>query len=223
MNDLRKVPLYTVSEASRYLRIPVSTLRSWVAGRFYSVSEGQRRRFVPIILRPQDQTLLSFANLIEAHLVEAIRKNHNIPLRKIRVAQSFLEDTEDISLAEADLLTDGVEIYVKKMEHILSASEMGQVIITDVLNRFLDRIETKGKVPIRFFPITRLGIEESPRRIVMDPTIDFGKPVVNGTRVGTRIIFERYLAGDGIRMLSQDYSLDTEDVEEAIRCEQAAA
>jgi hypothetical protein len=31
--DPRDVPTYKVSDAARYLRIPVGTIRSWVAGR----------------------------------------------------------------------------------------------------------------------------------------------------------------------------------------------
>jgi hypothetical protein len=52
-------PAYSVSDASRYLRIPLATLRAWLKGRFYPTKQGQQN-FKPlmveskvgIILRP---------------------------------------------------------------------------------------------------------------------------------------------------------------------------
>jgi hypothetical protein len=43
--DPRDIPTYRVSEAARYLRIPIGTVRSWVAGRRYRTQQFQIQKF----------------------------------------------------------------------------------------------------------------------------------------------------------------------------------
>ena len=72
--DPRNLPSYNIIEAAHYLKIPLPTLRAWVQGRYYPVGkQGQKKFFEPIIVRP-DKNLspLSFVNLIEAHILDAI-------------------------------------------------------------------------------------------------------------------------------------------------------
>jgi hypothetical protein len=73
-NEPREMAAYSIGEAAHYLRIPVATLRSWVRGRFYPTEHG-RRFFKPLIELP-DPNLgsLSFVNLVEAHVLDAIRR-----------------------------------------------------------------------------------------------------------------------------------------------------
>ncbi len=74
-DDPRLIPSYTVSEAAHYLRIPVGTMRSWVRGRTYPTQSGPKF-FRPIISVPDMDRplLLSFINLVEAHVLDAIRR-----------------------------------------------------------------------------------------------------------------------------------------------------
>ena len=68
-NDLRSEPAYTIAEAARYLKVASATLRSWVIGRPYPRTDGVGH-FLPLIHPPsRNPPLLSFANLIEAHVV----------------------------------------------------------------------------------------------------------------------------------------------------------
>ena len=71
------MPNYTVVEASHYLRIPTSTIKSWVTGRDYPV-QGGHRRFQRLIKPAQEEPvrLLSFINLVEAHVLHSIRHLH---------------------------------------------------------------------------------------------------------------------------------------------------
>src|SRR5581483_804266 len=86
LDDLRNLPAYSIREAARYLGIPVTTLKSWVMGRPYPSGTGTRF-FAPIIHIPdRNQNLLSFINLVEAHVLNATRKYHNVPLKNIRKA-----------------------------------------------------------------------------------------------------------------------------------------
>jgi uncharacterized protein (DUF433 family) len=55
--------------------------------------------------------------------------------------------------------------------------------------------------------------------VLIDPQISYGRPVLVGTGIPTAALAERYKAGDSIRNLADDYSLSTDAIEEAIRCE----
>lgn len=83
----------------------------------------------------------------------------------------------------------------------------------------LERVETREGMPVRLYPFSRDPAERSPRKIVLDPRLRFGKPTLAEHGVPTDSLFERYLAGDSIRELAEDYGLPTAEVEEAIRYE----
>jgi uncharacterized protein (DUF433 family) len=83
----------------------------------------------------------------------------------------------------------------------------------------LDRVDVEGGVPERLYPPTRDPAEKSPRVIVLNPRIRFGRPTVVGHGLPTDSLFERYLAGDSVAALAKDYDLTPSEVEEAIRYE----
>jgi hypothetical protein len=89
--DPRLAPIYSVAEAAHYLRMPAVTLLSWVAGRMYPVA-GQAKRSRPLIHRdnPRRQ-YLSFTNLVEAHVLAAIRRRHGVKLSKVRTALDYVK------------------------------------------------------------------------------------------------------------------------------------
>src|SRR3989304_3990948 len=88
--DPRELPAYGIAEAAHYLRIPKATLRSWVVGRFYPTEVG-RKFFRPLITLPDKRKpFLSFTNLVEAHVLDAVRREHEIPLNKVRTALDYL-------------------------------------------------------------------------------------------------------------------------------------
>ena len=62
-------------------------------------------------------------------------------------------------------------------------------------------------------------MEQSPRLVVIDPRVAFGRPTLSGTGVTTLSIAERFDAGESIEALAVDYGRTRDEVEEAIRCE----
>src|SRR5579872_7334588 len=90
-DDPRLTPAYTLAEAAHYLRMPQETLRSWVVGRTYPV-RGQSKRSRPLI-HPDDpkRQYLSFINLVEAHVLAAIRRRDGVKLPKVRTALDYVQ------------------------------------------------------------------------------------------------------------------------------------
>lgn len=223
-DDIRAMPCYSIPEAAHYLRIPETTLRSWVRGRKYPTSKGDRF-FQPVIELPDDsQNLLSFINLVEIHVLDAIRRDHRISLHKVRIAIDFIEKElkSDHPLAYHKLETDGLDLFVERYGQLINVSRSGQLALRELLQAHLRRIDRDSAGhALRLYPFTRkrLQLIEEPKAIVIDPRISFGRPVLAGTGIPTAIIAERYKAGEAIGALADDYGRSTLEIEEAIRCE----
>jgi uncharacterized protein (DUF433 family) len=221
--DIYFAPAYSVLEASWYLRIPKSTLLSWVVGRNYPVISGTRR-FTPVIELPEPGTKrLSFVNLLEAHVIWAIRRKHRISLSAVRDAVQYLREHFNCKhpLIDQQFETDGVNLFIQKLESLINVSHKGQMAMREVLSLHLQRIERDEKgLPIRLYPFTHGDAEETAKGpVVIDPAIGFGRPIVKSLGVRTALIAERYKAGERIADLAVDYGAKSEDIEEAIRSE----
>jgi uncharacterized protein (DUF433 family) len=219
----REMPAYRVSEVAHYLRMPKATVRAWAVG---------QGRFDPVLaLEPSEGVpLLSFVNLIEVHVLDALRREHDIPLRKARRALRLLSRLFPDSphpLADHDLLIDGREVFVEHLGSLVSASHEGQIAIRELLEAHLRRVERDpmGRAS-RLYPFTRKRADRQsllsePKFVMIDPEIQFGRPVLTGTGIPTLVIADRYKAGESISDLARDYNRPPKEIEEAIRCELA--
>lgn len=228
--DARLAPAYSVAEAAHYLRMPEGTLRSWVHGRRYPAGGTTKRS--PSLIRWDDPNKqhLSFVNLVEAHVLAAICRQHGVKLPKVRKALDYLQRQlkVDRPLIAQTFQTDGLELFVERYGQLINASRDGQHAMKEILGVYLQRIEwdTKG-LPIRLYPFTRVSQadpvpDSQPRLVVMNPVISYGRPVIAGTGIPVSSIYERYQAGDSIAELKRDFRLETSAIEEAIRCSAAA-
>ena len=228
-DDPRLLPAYPAAEAAHYLRMPEETLRSWVTGRLYPVG-GRLKRSRPLIHRddPKKQ-YLSFINLVEAHVLAAIRRRHGIKLPKVRTALDYVRRQFRVErpLIDQAFQTDGLDLFVERYGELINASREGQHAMKEIMGVYLKRIERDAKgLPIKLYPFTRDTQAEAqpasdPRVVVMSPTISFGRPVIAGTGIPVSSIYERYKAGDSVADLAQDFRLEIGAIEEAIRCEAA--
>ncbi|MCU0227913.1 MAG: DUF433 domain-containing protein [Bryobacterales bacterium] len=227
--DLRRQPAYTLAEAARYARVPQSTLRHWVTGRS-DQSMGRPQRSEPLIsMDDPSGRYLSFLNLVEAHILNSIRRQHGVSLYKVRQALDYVKDTFQVArplIAEA-FQTDGVDLFVERFDELINASRKGQAAMKEILKIYLQRIERDPSgLPICLYPFTResnLGpvTDSAPRVVVISPSVSFGRPSIAGTGIPVAAIYERYKAGDSILDLMQDFRLETSEVEEAIRSQAA--
>ena len=225
-----EVPLYSVFEASRYLQIPVNTLRSWVSGRSYPLLSGASRRSQPVIALADPATSrLSFSNLIEAHVLDALRRQYQVELPQIRRAVKYLREffRTGHPLVHHQMLTDGKDLFVEAagLKDVINASRHGQLAMRDLIGLHLQRVEwDRAGFVARLYPFTRSRrspAEEAsqPRVVTMDPRVEFGRPVLKVSAVPTAVIADRYKAGESIAELADDYGEDPLNIEEAVRCE----
>lgn len=220
--DPREAPAYTLAEVSHYLNLPQATVRSWVVGRPYPVKSGQRY-FQPVTVAPgRPFQGLSFLNLVEIHVLSAIRREYHVPLAKVRKAIAYLrrEFGSQHPLAEHKIETDGRKIFVRWLGKLIGVSEEGQLAMPEIVDVYLKRIDwDSAGLARRLYPFTRKAELSEPKVIVMDPFVSFGRPVLVGTGIPTAIIAERFKAGETSDQLAHDYGRQRVEIEEAIRCE----
>ncbi len=224
--DPREAPAYSLSEAANYIGIPTATLRSWVLGRDYPVTDGTRR-FAPIIeIADRKRKRLSFTNLVEAHVLSALRREHAIQLPKVRKAIIYLRQQcpSPHPLADQQFETDSINLFIEKYGQLINITEEGQLAMRSVLQSFLKRIKRDAQgMPAKLYLFTRRGEIGEPLAVVVDPAVSFGRPVLEGTGIPTAILAERFKAGDSPEALADDYGRPKEEIEEAIRYELKAA
>lgn len=216
-------PAYPLIEAAHYLNLRLSALRAWCLGQPLR-ADVKTRRFQPLIrLDGEQRRALSFLNLVEAHVLAAIRRKHHIPLPVVRRALDYVAKQLRSArpLAEVQFQTDGVDLIVDCLGTLINVTREGQPEMADVLRQHLKRIERNAEgVPVRLFPFTRMeATSGQPAAVVIDPYVAFGRPVLAGRAVPTAVLADRFKAGDSFEQLARDYGASTQAIEEALRCE----
>jgi uncharacterized protein (DUF433 family) len=223
--DIREFPNYGVAEVAHYLQIPQTTLRSWVmgrSGRSYPTDVGTRFLEPLIAMQDQNRRLLSFMNVVELHVLDAIRRQHQIRLVKIRQALRYLRQhfPSRHPLADQKFETDGQDLFIQRYGQLINISQSGQLAMRSLLGADLQRLERDPQgIAIRLYPFTRKRLPDEPRLVVIDPYVSFGRPALTGSGIATAAIAERYKAGESVGELADDYGRDRLEIEEAIRCE----
>lgn len=222
-DDPREVPLYTLADAAAYLRIPPTTLRSWIKGRTYPTRNG--RKFFAPLMEAADPVrgLLSFSNLAEAHVLQATR-DRDVPVPIVRSAIDYIQEhwPSRHPLITKEFYRFGKQLFVKVIEESMeeeldvNVSRGGQLGLKRVLDKCLERLERDDTgYPVRIFPL-------GTKHLVMDVKVAAGQPVIKNTRLLAHFLWRRNEAGDSVRDLAKAYKLKRSDVEEAIKHFRAA-
>ncbi len=211
-----ETPMYGLAESALYLRVPIKTLEYWVQGR------GRTPALIEIASsKPRS---LSFTNLLECHMLTAMRDVYGLHLPRIRTALAHLRDKYGYKhpLIEKALFTDYVDLLSKEMGKVVNLSREGQLVIPEIVEIHLERIEQDPKGLFNFYPFVRQRRASEPKLILMNPKIGFGKPVIAGTGISTAVIASRFNARESVNDLAEEYGVPKEQIEEAIRWETRA-
>jgi len=221
--DPRDLPFYSTYEAAHYLQLPSTTLRSWVVGRYYDVKEG-RKYFEPLIrLADADEGRMSFNNLVEAHVLKALRRKHRVEIQAIRMAIDYAEDQLGITrlLIRDELRTHAGDLFLDKFGELINLSKAGQLAMRGILESYLTRIERDAlKLPRRLYPFIHPDRPE--RTIVIDPLVSFGRPILVGKGITTAVLAQRVNAGESDQELVEDYDLNEGQLMDALIYEAVA-
>jgi hypothetical protein len=159
MADLQQrfsVPLYSVSEAARYVGVPVSTFTTWGRGYVRRRPSGVDSVGIPIVTFVGDAgegAVVPFIGLAEGLVLAAFRRA-GVPLQRVRPALQRIQDELGVehALASRRLYTDGAEVLYDFAEESgdtpegRSARELvvirhGQRVFAEVVEAYLHRVE----------------------------------------------------------------------------------
>jgi uncharacterized protein (DUF433 family) len=217
--DSRTMPRYTFGEASRYLGIPESTLRSWFVGMPYG-KRSDPKWFSPFLV-PASPDLLSFFDIASAHVLLAMKKK-GVAQDDLRwIVEALRYDRRSDSrypLLGRNFFLFGKRIVLKELgKRITLTKRREQLGIKAVMDKFLSRLELdEEKMPVRLRPLRTLR-ERGKGYIVIDPDLAAGRPVIKGTGIAAEMIFRRRLSGESEARLAKDYRISKRAVKEAIK------
>lgn len=224
-DDIRAQAAYPLVEAARYLRLSPATLRSWAVGRPYPTAKGTGH-FRPLLALPSRKPpVLSFWNLVEAHVLRALRTDHRVSLKALRQALTYAEHELGIEhlLLRQDLSAGAGRLFLDRYGELIDLSASGQLAMRRVFDEHLKRVEWDTRpFPVRLYPFVSAETPHASRPIAIDPNVAFGRPVVQRAGISTGTIAGRIDAGESVADLVADYGLSEAEIEQAVLYERAA-
>lgn len=218
--DPTEVPLYSVPDASRMLRLKSATIHTWAYGRPYDTAGGRKKW--PALIHAPARGRLCFKNLVELHVLSALRLDART-VRRVSVGAIRSASTELAArigtkhpLADVDLHTDFVDIYADVLGRLLNVSAPQQPI-KDVIAPLLHRIERDAAGIAR-----RLHVAVDAQNaglIVIDPRRRFGRPVLVSSNVETAVVYDRFARAEPLSTIVEDLELERAEAEAAIQFE----
>lgn len=223
--DRFRTPLYSVSEASRYLGVGDSTFRAWANG---YVRHPRGRAEVdgePIGSSIEGQgrgaASIPFVGLAEGLVLAAIRKS-GVPMQRIRPAIDRLGQELGLEhvLASRSLYSDGAEVLYNfsNSEEDTGVKELvvvrnGQHVFTEVVQQYLKRIEFAPDGYAQLIKLPGYRVAE----IVADPRKGFGQPTFR--RGGSKLedVLGMFWAGETLATVSAEYGVPEAHLEDALR------
>ncbi len=221
-DDLRlSRPIFTLREAAGYLDVPKSTIHAWAR------ASGANAPLITTFPRHGAQATVPFIGFAEAYVLSAFRRS-GVPLQRIRPAVEVLSGTIGIehALASERLYTDGAEVLydyaADRDEEALSelvVVRTGQHQFSEIVRDYLKRI-TYGDDG--WASRVRLPTYER-AEVAVDPHVAFGLPLVvhGGARVEDLV--DRFVAGDSVADIADDFGVPADEVEDVIRVATRAA
>jgi uncharacterized protein (DUF433 family) len=210
---VRDFPRYSISEAAFYVRIPPATLHAWTRGQDYVTRTGVRRTFRPLIsLADKQNKLLSFYNLVEAHILRSTTEERGVPFKNVRKALDYVHENipGKHPLIVHDFETSGKDLFITYLGKTINATAYGQMAMREILDKYLSLIpRDQSGLPIRVFPIYS-------RRLAIDPLFSSGKPIVRDKGIAASVVWGRSKSGESILEIAKDYGLSEIEVKEAI-------
>lgn len=209
------LPAYTTQEAAHLAGTTAQTVTRWCVG---YTARGRRH---PSVVTPKPPWQpLSYLELVEVAFVGTCR-DLLMPLQRIRKAHEYLAKvfSEEYPFATLRLKADG--------RHILKAFEQAEeepmsMVVTDQAGQLVwaPQIETRLE---QFDWDYGLALPWFPRgkdiRILLDPRISFGAPIVEAGGVATAVLRERYEGGETVPEIADDFVIASQDVLTALRFE----
>lgn len=228
--DLRfSVPLYTVSEASRFLVVPRATLGTWV--------DGYSRRHTPAMGVVDYEPVITafdaaeakgpripFVGVAEAYVLNAFRRA-GVPMQRIRPSIDWLvQNVGPHALASKALFTDGAEVLydfaeassddhnVTDVVRGMIVPRSGQFVFKDIINHYLRQITFGADEYAELIRLPQYGDAD----VVLDPYRGYGQPIFSRSGAKVADALGPLQAGETFEDVAADYGVTVDQLRDAV-------
>ncbi len=207
------VGLYSVTEAARLLQTPRRTLSRWVEGYVGALRSGPKR-YRPVLER-DEQSLLSFGDLVELMYVRGFRRA-GVGLEDLRrtAAKYRAEWETPYPLATKRFATDGRQLLIDLGGDWTNALSGQRQLFFDAIGRQLIHV---GDLASEWRP---LGAD---RAVVLNPGRSFGKPIDDQSGTRTSVLASALETGEDAESVSWWYGTTPNGVRDAAEFESLLA
>jgi len=217
-------PLYTLTEAARYLGVRPETFVTWAEGyerHFPGRAAVKKGPIVTAFPGQRGTPRVPFIGLSEAMVLAAFRRC-GLPMQRIRPAVRILEEQIGLkhALASEKLFSDGAEILYDFAERYdedeigsLVVVRSGQRVFRPVVANYLQLIsyDDTGWSRSLVLPITKRPV------VAVDPWRGFGQPLFLHGGAPLDNVLARIRAGEPPKSVAADFEVPEEDIQEALR------
>jgi uncharacterized protein (DUF433 family) len=204
------LPAYSISEAAYFAKTSPQTVSHW---------HYNKGKLGPVILGKDKDKPLSYLQLIEVAFVSTMREF--MSLQKIRKAREYARTTFNVEFPFAQLRwkTEGTHLLIN-LKDIEGDSEIDKLVVCDksgqeawgtiMAERFTQFVYEDGLALIWHLR----GIDCP---VNINPRISFGAPSIKG--IPTWILKGRWLAGESIEEIQEDFQIDLELIQYGLEFE----
>jgi uncharacterized protein (DUF433 family) len=215
MGELYSLGVYSAADASRYMRLPASTVRWWLR-------RGER-------IRRADRALVTFDELISLLFVAELRRR-DVGHRDILRAEDDLRERtgHDLPFVYQELWVAGKDVLIPvapDASQFIAANRGGQstfkdwaqadrVRLPELVQRARGQVEYADKRAVAWMPEPDIAVR---------PGVQFGLTCIAGTRIPTNVLAGAVEAGETPDAVAQLYLIAPEQVHEAVAWERGLA
>lgn len=227
--------IYSIPEASRLINVTAREIRRWLFGYHYRKTPGDASSRVDVTplweheLAREDlgEDVIGFRDLLELRFIRAFTE-HGVPLQVIRRCLIAAADIFGVShpMSLPRFRTDGRTIYAEALheemqENSLVDLKSRQSVFKDIIKPSLYEgiiYDDEKLQASRWYPAGA----KSP--VVIDPTRQFGAPIIELTGTPTNTLYQSYIAegknANAMSITARVYQVPAKLVEAAVRFEQ---
>jgi len=218
--------IYTVPDAARLTGVSTGRIRRWLRG--YRYTSRQKAYASPALWHGQWEPIghslaLGFLDLIEIRFVDAFLKA-GVSWAMLRKAREKAHAMFKVShpFCTNHFVTDGREIFVELHRETGEPSLLEivkkQQVFAQIIKPFLKELEFEEESGvIRWWP---LGDK---RLVVLDPTRNFGRPIVAPHGVPTETLSNAVKASGSVAEVTRWFEVAEREVRDAVEYEQRLA
>lgn len=205
--------IYTVKDIAAILKIDRRKAR-YLLTNYLNGSISGAKKFV-YNFHQEVGIFVNFKSLLQILVFKEL-KDRGFNKATIMVAYSTISVYYNTLYPFADqidkIISAGNQILFRdKNGRLIGANEKLQFAMDEILSPLFKKLDFDNNgSALRYYPLGKKS------NVVVDPTIQFGSPVISGTRINVDTIYNLHLAGDSEEIISDLYGLSNAQIKDAI-------